>query len=80
MSNHVARTGAIRSYISLFRREEDRLNGVKGSPRANQQDREDAETGLSAAALKISHADQELRGLEAWPVGACPKKPGPTAH
>jgi len=35
-----------------------------GSPMASQQDREVAEAGLRTAALKISHADKELRGLE----------------
>jgi hypothetical protein len=64
VDNRDARIGALRRYISLLRQEENRLNGVMGSPMANQQDREVAEAGLRAAALKISHADKELRGLE----------------
>ena len=65
MNNRVARIGALRKYIALLRREEGRLDVVKGSPRANQQDREDADAGLRAAAQKITVADKELRGLEA---------------
>ena len=64
MDNRVSRIRALRKYISLLRKEEVRLYGVKGSPMASQQDREEAEAGLHSAAVKISHADQELRGLE----------------
>jgi hypothetical protein len=66
MNNRVARIGALRKYIALLRREEGRLDVLKGSPRANQQDREGADAGLRAAAQKITVADKELRGLEAW--------------
>ena len=64
MNNRVARIGALTKYISLLRREEGRLDVFKGSPRANQQDRDEADTGLRAAAKKIRDADKELRGLE----------------
>jgi hypothetical protein len=64
MDNREARIGALTRYILLLRQEENRLNGVQGSPRANRQDRESAEAGLRVTALKISDADQELRGLE----------------
>jgi hypothetical protein len=67
MDNRDARIGALRKYISLLRREEDRLDGVKGSPRASQQERDEAEACLRATAQKITSADKELRGLEARP-------------
>jgi hypothetical protein len=75
MDNRAARIDALRRYISLLRQEEGRLSGLKGSPRANQQDRDEAEAGLRAAAQKISDADKELRKLEARPGGASSKKP-----
>jgi hypothetical protein len=60
----VARTVALRRYIALLQQEERRLNQIMRSPRARQQDRDGAETGLSSAAEKVLHADKELRGLE----------------
>jgi hypothetical protein len=60
----VARTAALRRYITLLQQEERRLNQVRRSPRAKQQDRDSAETGLRSVAEKILHADKELRELE----------------
>jgi hypothetical protein len=67
MDNRVARIGALRRYISLLRQEEARLNGVKESLMASHEEREDAKAALHAVALKIGHADRELRGLERSP-------------
>lgn len=67
MGNRVARIDALRRYIALLQREEGRLYLVTRSLRANQQEREDAETGLQVAAQKIRDADMELRSLETGP-------------
>jgi hypothetical protein len=53
---HVARSDALMRYIALLRQEQSRLDRVKDSPRAKQQDRDNAETGLRSAAQKILRA------------------------
>lgn len=64
MDNSGARIVTLKRYISLLDQEENRLNWVKGSPHANEQNRAEADASLRANATKRDNAQKELRGLE----------------
>ena len=70
MDNSAARIVALKRYISLLYQEENRLNWVKGSPHANEQNRVDTDASLLANAVKRDNAENELRGLEVRYRGA----------
>jgi hypothetical protein len=64
MDNRNARIGALKRYIALLEQEEKRLNWLKSSQSASEQERIDADSSLRLTTEKITKAEMELKTLE----------------